>query len=354
MTGIITRAETRELGGPIHIINLGAGVQSSTDALMVSEGERKPMPFCGIFADTQREPLSVYTWLSFLCGVVVNQRPDGRPYVDPGIYSFGILKFPVHIVTAGDIGEDTLRVRQRRDGMGSWVPSGVPHYSINADGSNGHGPRQCTQDFKIIPIERELRRIIGKDAMCQWRSKHKLALREISRWQAAMATWKREKKSGAVSPMPARPGGAWSECHCDPLTVQWIGISTDESGRAKPSRVPWTLHRWPHLERGINREGCIAWLAKRGLEAPKSACEFCPYHDDDEWIRLRDHEPESFNRAVQFDYAYRAAKIKTVLAKGFEPFIHSSRMPLDKVKFQRSHGKQLTMFNNECEGMCGV
>lgn len=95
-------------------------------------------------------------------------------------------------------------------------------------------------------------------------------------------------------------------------------------------------------------------MAARGFpEAPKSACEFCPYHDD-EWIRLRDHEPESFARAVRFDYDYRAAKIKTVRKKGFEPFLHDSRVPLDKVKFVKSHGKQLTMFNNECEWMCGV
>lgn len=339
---------------PIHIISLGAGVQSSTDALMASEGERKPLPFCGIFADTQREPLSVYTWLSFLCGVSVKFRADGRPYVDSGIYGKGSLKFPVHIVTSGDIGEDSLRVRERKDGNGFWVPSGVPHYSINADGTHGHGPRQCTQDFKIIPIEREIRRIIGKDPMRAWRKKHKLAMAEISKHQAAVVLWRRNKKLGIEGPIPTRPDAAWDECQADPLTVQWIGISTDESGRAKPSRVPWSFHRWPHLERGINRDGCIEWLAKRGLKAPKSACEFCPYHDDDEWIRLRDDEPESFQRAVKFDYAYRAAKVQTVTAKGFEPFIHSSRVPLDKVKFRKTHGKQLTMFNNECEGMCGV
>lgn len=339
---------------PIHIISLGAGVQSSTDALMASEGERGPMPFCAIFADTQREPLSVYKWLSFLCGVVVCFRPDGRLFVEAGIYSGGALKFPVHIVTAGDIGEDALRVRQRKDGKGSWVPGGVPHYSVNADGTAGHGPRQCTHDFKIVPIERELRRIVGAVRMCPWRTSHRLALREISKHQKALAEWKRKKKLGVEAQMPVRPDAAWVECQADPLVIQYIGISTDEASRAKPSRVPWALHRWPHLERGINRDGCIEWLAKRGLKAPKSACEFCPYHDDDEWIRMRDHEPDSFGRAVKFDYDYRAAKIQTVSAKGFQPFLHSSRVPLDKVKFQKSHGKQLTMFNNECEGMCGV
>lgn len=339
---------------PIHIISLGAGVQSSTDALMCSEGETGPMPECGIFADTQREPLSVYLWLAKLCGCVVEFRDDGRPFVRPGIYKSGILAFPVHIVTQGDIGEGALRIRQRRDGNGAWVPSGVPHYSINTDGSHGHGPRQCTRDFKIVPIEKELRRIIGKPAMLEWRRKHKNALKEISIYKKELAVWKRNKKNGIEGPMPIHPDAAWDECQYDPLTIQRIGISTDESSRAKPSRVPWTLHRWPHLERGINRAGCEEWLSKRGFKAPKSACEFCPYHDDDQWISMRENEPESFKRAVQFDYAYRAAKVKTLRASGFEPFLHSSRVPLDKVAFRKSHGKQLTMFNNECEGMCGV
>jgi len=347
---------SKSMSEPIHIISLGAGVQSSTDALMASEGESPPMPDLGCFADTQREPLSVYLWLSKLCGVQVRFRPNGRPYVEPGVYHSGLLKFPVHIVTKGDIGEDALRVRKRKDGNGSWVRSGVPHYSINADGLKGHGPRQCTYDFKIIPLEQEQRRLIGKDKMRVWRKRHRSALKEIAKHEKELSVWKRAKKAGLPhSPVaPLRPEVAWAECQADPLVVVRIGISTDEAGRAKPSRIPWAVHRWPHLERGTNRDGCVEWLAARNLKAPKSACEFCPYHDDDEWIRLRDVEPESFARAVQFDYAYRAAKIKTVSQKGFKPYLHNSRVPLDKVKFQKLQGKQLTMFNNECQGMCGV
>ncbi len=319
---------------PIHIISLGAGVQSSTLALMAAAGEITPMPTYSIFADTQAEPKSVYVWLDWL----EKQLP-----------------FPVHRVTAGSIELDALRVRARKDGMGSWVPSGVPHYSINADGTKGHGPRQCTHDFKIAPIEKEQRRIVGKDAMKAWRKAHRFALVKISKHLKEVAVWKRNKKAGIETPLPERPEAAWRECQQDPLVIVWIGISTDEAGRAKPSRTPWAINRYPHLERGTNRDGCDEWMKARGFpKAPKSACKFCPYHDDDEWIRLRDEEPEDFAGAVRFDYAYRAAKIQTVSAKGFKPFLHRSLVPLDKVKFIKSHGKQLTMFNNECEGMCGV
>ena len=40
----------------LNIISLGAGVQSSTMALMATYGEITPMPDAAIFADTQWEP----------------------------------------------------------------------------------------------------------------------------------------------------------------------------------------------------------------------------------------------------------------------------------------------------------
>lgn len=51
---------------PLHVISLGAGVQSSAMALMAARGEITPMPVAAIFADTQAEPQGVYTWLDWL------------------------------------------------------------------------------------------------------------------------------------------------------------------------------------------------------------------------------------------------------------------------------------------------
>ena len=65
-----------------NIISLGAGVQSSTMALMAAQGEIKPMPDAAIFVDTQWEPAYVYKWLDWL----ETQLP-----------------FPVHRPTAGDL-----------------------------------------------------------------------------------------------------------------------------------------------------------------------------------------------------------------------------------------------------------
>src|SRR5688572_15714259 len=73
-----------------HIISLGAGVQSSTMALMAAHGEITPMPDAAIFADTQAEPQSVYVWLDWL----EKQLP-----------------FPVIRASKGSLAETALEVR---------------------------------------------------------------------------------------------------------------------------------------------------------------------------------------------------------------------------------------------------
>lgn len=275
------------MSDPIHIISLGAGVQSSTMALMAAHGEITPMPVAAIFADTLAEPASVYRWLDWL----EKQLP-----------------FPVHRVTQGEgLEKDTLRVRQRKDGKGSWVPSGIPHYSINRDGSHGHGPRQCTHDFKLTPLMRKARSLMKEHGV-----------RNI---------------------------------------VQWIGISLDEAHRMKPARVKYATNRWPLIDAGMNRSDCLKWMERHGYpKPPRSSCVFCPYHSDAEWRRLRDDEPEEFAKAVQFERDYQAAKkIQTVIKKGLIPYLHKSRVPLDQVDFSTDVERgQGLLWGNECEGMCGV
>ncbi len=49
-----------------NVISLGAGVQSSTMALLAAHGEIGPMPDFAVFADTQDELPEVYQWLDWL------------------------------------------------------------------------------------------------------------------------------------------------------------------------------------------------------------------------------------------------------------------------------------------------
>jgi len=121
------------------VLNLGAGVQSSTLALMAASGEVTPMPDFAIFADTQAEPQSVYQWLDWL----EIQLP-----------------FPVHRVTRGNMTRDMMTFRTAKDGR-VWTKSTIPAFMQAPDGSIGLLGRSCTADYKIAPILKNLRRLCG-------------------------------------------------------------------------------------------------------------------------------------------------------------------------------------------------
>ena len=276
---------------PVHIISLGAGVQSSTMALMAAKGElpNSDKVKAAIFADTQAEPKSVYTWLDWL----EKQLP-----------------FPVIRVTAGSLEEQACKVRISKKTGHRYTRHNIPVYSRADDGSQGIKSRACTFDFKIKPIQSAIKKIAG-----------------IKRGQKYVGV------------------------------VQWIGISLDEVRRMKPSRDAWAKNIWPLIDARMTRHDCIAWMEKNGYpKPPRSACVFCPFHSDTEWRRLKEEEPEEFIRAVQFERNYQAV-IETVDRINTIPHLHQSCIPLDKIDFstdiERGQG-ELNLFNNECEGMCGV
>jgi hypothetical protein len=138
-------------------------------------------------------------------------------------------------------------------------------------------------------------------------------------------------------------------------STTWIGISYDEMQRMKVSRVKWCQHRWPLIERKIRREDCLAWMQAHGYpKPPRSACVYCPFHSNAEWRRLRDEEPAEFARAVQFEQDLQQVKRNSDNLKGV-PFLHDSLVPLSDADLSDSHDpRQNDLFQNECEGMCGV
>jgi hypothetical protein len=121
----------------LRVLSLGAGVQSTTIALMAAWHEID-RPDVAIFADTQWEPKKVYEHLEWL-------REPGR------------LPFPIRIVTRGDIKQNILT---RRDSWGTWFAS-VPWHIIHPNGSTGMGQRQCSSEYKLTPIMWEIRQLLG-------------------------------------------------------------------------------------------------------------------------------------------------------------------------------------------------
>ena len=133
------------------VLSLGAGVQSSTMALMAAHGLISPMPDIAVFADTQGEPQHVYTWLDWL----ESQLP-----------------FPVIRATLGNLATDSLQVRQSRSGK--WrLNLSVPVFT-QYKGKTIMLSRQCTKHYKVITVARaikshfELGRVPRNVEVVQW------------------------------------------------------------------------------------------------------------------------------------------------------------------------------------------
>jgi len=309
------------MSDPIHIISLGAGVQSSTMALMAAKGEIGPMPTCAIFADTQDEPKSVYKWLDWL----ESQLP-----------------FPVYRVTVGKLSEFAVKEKINQKTGAPYYSNCIPAFVKGASYAEGRVGRYCTRDFKIIPIIRQVKRL-AKSEIAAWRRK-----RNESRRIARIL------------------GGAFSNASTplipEPVIVQWIGISLDEVSRMKSSRDAFIVHRWPLVDIGMKRHDCLVWMERnRFPKPPRSACKFCPFKSNHEWRKLRDEEPDEFRQAVEFEARLQAlhgsiaspGKIKGI------PYLHRSLRPLAEVDLRTDlemgqNDLFNNQFNNECEGMCGV
>lgn len=236
------------------------------------------MPECAIFADTQAEPMEVYKWLDWL---------ETK------------LPFPIHRVSKGSLAEVSTTVRTSKGGN-NYTKAAIPAF-ITDGIKTGIAMRQCTSDFKIIPIQKKIRELRNK-----------------------------------------RP------------VTQWIGISYDEVIRMKPSRIKYIKNIWPLVDLKMTREDCIAWMRLHGFpKPPRSACVFCPYHSNKEWNRLKSEQPGEFAKAIVYEGMLQEAFSRVKNFRG-KPFLHRSLLPLSEIDFSTPETKQIDMFNNECEGMCGV
>ena len=203
--------------------------------------------------------------------------------------------------TTGSIKEDALK----NDRFAA-----IPFHTLDVDGKRSIMRRQCTSEYKILPVERRIREIMG--------------LKYKQRYA---------RKYGIVH--------------------QLMGISTDEVQRAKDNHKPYIFAKFPLLDLGMSRQDCLNWMADKGYELPKrSACIGCPYHDNSEWLNLKENHYDEFMEAVDFE---KKMQVKLETKFDGKVFLHPSCEPLETVDFaSRMRTKQPSLFDNECEGMCGV
>ena len=271
----------------LRILSLGAGVQSSTLALMIEKGEI-PMVDAAIFADVGAEPKKVIKWLDFLKKKV---------------------SFPVYIVQWRNLKQDIIDASK-----GEYKSFSAPFFTQNIiTGKKGMIRRMCTTDYKIKPVTKKIRELLG------------------------YKKGERVKKETKVELL--------------------MGISIDEVQRMKTNKLKYITNIYPLIDNKLTRNDCIKWMNNNNYPTPpRSACTFCPFHSNKEWIEVKKDKDE-WNEVIKIDNLIRS-NIRFNKSAGSEKlkdklFLHRDLKPINEIDFNKKTD-QLDLFNNECDGMCGV
>ena len=260
-----------------RFLSLGAGVQSSTLLLLSEKGELPPLT-AAVFADTGWEPAAVYRHLDRLAE---------------------LTDIPIVRVSIGNLRDKVMAGE-------SW--SGHQFFDIPAFTAKGPVVRQCTTNYKVKPIRRYVRGVIGPKGKAE----------------------------------------------------QWIGISTDEIHRMKTNDVKYLVNRWPLIELRMNRGDCLAWWERHypGIVPPKSACLGCPYHNNRLWIDLYKAGGKEWDETVAVDERLREKDYPGGQTLDHPAYLHRSLRPLGEVipalAAEGDLQGNLDLFGEECEGHCGV
>ena len=257
-------------------MSFGAGTQSTGLLLMYLNKKIEAELDLIIFADTGSEPLFVYEYFNYFQSYIKEK------------YNRGIIvlkqKYTLEEHIRGDYNGDFKR-----------SPS-LPYYS-----ETGLLKRQCTVDYKIIPIEKYVRKFYNI---------HK-------------------KKN--------------------PITYNMImGISFDERERMRVSQRWYRENKYPLVELKLSRKNVIDYIKECGVkEPPRSSCYFCPFHSDNYWKMLKDNYPTEFKRATDFDNLIRNKK-----GMRQKLYLSKYRKPLFQIDFDSQ--LRFPELIEECEGYCGA
>lgn len=165
------------------------------------------LPSKAYFADTGAEPEHVYRHLERM---------------------LKISPIPIEVVNNGSLLSTEIQ-------NGIFPRTFPPYFTRNPDGSKGMLWRKCTNEFKIVPIERAIRRDIGL--------------------------------------LPRQRGKSRS-------VGLWLGISLEECHRMTTNKTKLFENQYPLVELGWDRSKAFTYCQQYGITPPKSRCFFCPYIND--------------------------------------------------------------------------
>ena len=256
----------------LRVLSLGWGVQSWTLAAMAALGELEPIDYA-IHADTTHEAAKTFA-----------HAKKWTPWLE---------ERGVNVITVRANRPDVVRE--------DWGESGsvlIPAFTTDTmTGSQGQVRRQCTHDWKIMPIRRFIRTKVS-----------------------------------------LRPGAVES--------IQ--GISLDEWSRMRTSDVKYIENAYPLVDRRLTRAACVAWLQEHDLDVPpKSACTFCPFRSLESWRILKRAGDSDWAEAVAVDRAIRSRRAN----QGYILYVHPARRPLaEAVSIPEDVGAEQLAFEMPCDG----
>ena len=240
---------TIETKPQLNILSIGWGVQSWALAAMMAL-DAIPSADYVIHADTTYERASTYVF--------------ARQWA-PWLADHGIT-----VETVQGRRNDVVMAEHKNSVM-------IPAFTIDDEGNKGQVRRQCTHDWKIVPIRRFLRQ-------------------------------KMEARGIRLSPG---------------VVQMMTGITTDEWQRMRDSDVAYIENTYPLIDLGMSRASCISWLEQHDLPVPeKSSCTFCPYASIKSWKQLKTANGPDWDQAVQVDEAIRDKRPPFALS------VHPARKPL--------------------------
>ena len=234
------------------------------------------------------------------------ERADYAIFADPGAEHPETYKLLVELLEWKDINNGiSIYVEKKsllKDILKQTNSTGQRWASIPAFTEfGGMVRRQCTNEYKIQVVKKKARELLGL------------------------------KKGQRMKP-------------CE----MWLGITMDEASRMKDSQMYNITYRYPLIEKGMRRSDCLKIFEDLHFDIPvKSSCVFCPYHSDQFWKKIKQENGSAWKTAIKVDKTIRDASKRGLTDK---LFLHRTLLPLEDVQF----ADQIDLFEEECEGFCGL
>ena len=303
-----------------HVLSLGAGVQSTWLYLafmgIIKASFELPKLNVAIWSDTGDEPGA-------------EARELGLPDTPGSVYAHldwlrSLNGPPILGGQKGIISKDLARGDGGHGNRFASIPAFTEH-----KGKIGKVKRQCTKEYKLEVLGQTLRRQF-------------------------LGLQKGRSPKGVI-------------------VHQYIGLSFDEGGRVarqrKIKKPKYLITHFPLWENLVTRAHCRIDLAiVVPHRVPRSACVQCPFHDDEEWQRIK-AEPLDWQRAVRCDESLRVPGNIINRNMDAKMYLHRSCQPLVQIDFAALKAEKETAmderekilsaqgnlnFAEECLGMCGV